>query len=65
MNIILKIAGIISVPAILTSSVQEHNVPDIKTSLMTNKCSAEFDTSAVFEAGFAPVDISDTYESIS
>lgn len=65
MNIILKIAGIISVPAILTSSVQEHNIPDIKTSLMTNKCSAEFDTSAVFEAGFAPVDISDTYESIS
>ncbi len=65
MKLFFKILSILSLPAFLMSSFQSDNELRFQTSFITNKESAEFDTSSVFESVFTPVDISDTEENVS
>lgn len=65
MKLFFKLLSVLSLPAFLMSSFQSDNELRFQTSFITNKGSAEFDTSSVFESVFTPVDISDTAESLS
>lgn len=65
MKLFFKLLSVLSLPAFLMSSFQNDNELRFQTSFITNKGSAEFDTSSVFESVFTPVDISDTAESLS
>lgn len=62
MKLFFKILSVLSLPAFLMSSFRSDTESGFQTSFMTNKGSAEFDTSSVFESVFTPVDISDTAE---
>ncbi|MGN1037154.1 MAG: lectin like domain-containing protein, partial [Ruminococcus sp.] len=65
MNLFFKIFSVLSLPAVIASSVQNDNTVSFQTNINNNvnaEFDMEFDTS---ESGFIPIDISDTSDSTS